>query len=85
MDELKKYKLVKVIWTDILTDPSWTDIEDLDEEIKKAENAIYYSVGYLIRETKKSIVIAFDLSYLDNTQIAYTIIPRGVINKIENL
>lgn len=83
--DIKDYKLVKVTWTDIVTEPSWTDLKDIDEEIKKAEDTVYWSVGYLIRETKSVIVIAFDLNYLEEAQVAYNIIPKGVIRKIEKL
>ena len=79
-----KYKRVKIIWQDIMTDPSWfDDLADVDK--------LCYSwcqdVGYLYYKDKKMLKIFTSYSY-DGDKLTIgtvTTFPRSVVKKIEVL
>ena len=79
-----KYKRVKVIWQDIVTDPSWfDDLVDVDK--------LCYSwcedTGYLFSKDDKMLKIFTSYSY-DGDKLTVgtiTVFPRSVVKKIEVL
>tara|TARA_R110002012_G_scaffold3946_1_gene18231 strand:+ start:179 stop:403 length:225 start_codon:yes stop_codon:yes gene_type:complete len=68
-----KYKRVKVIWQDIVTDASWFDtLED---------------VGFLFSKDKKTVKIFTSFNY-DGDKLSVgnvTVFPRKIVKKIEVL
>jgi hypothetical protein len=73
----EKKKLLYVEWADATTDDGWKDTHDLESHIIR-------SVGFLIKTTKRDIIIAADWSYPEsNRRLA---IPKAWIqNKKEIL
>ena len=79
-----KYKRVKIIWQDIVTDPSWFDnISD----VEKLTYAWCEDVGYLFSKDAKTLKIFTSYSY-DGDKLSIgtvTVFPRSVVKKIEVL
>ena len=79
-----KYKRVKIIWQDIVTDPSWFDnISD----VEKLTYAWCEDVGYLFSKDAKMLKIFTSYSY-DGDKLSIgtvTVFPRSVVKKIEVL
>ena len=79
-----KYKRVKVIWQDIVTDPSW--FEDL-KDVDKLTYAWCEDTGYLYYKDKKMVKIFTSYSY-DGDRLSIgtiTTFPRSIVKKIEVL
>ena len=79
-----KYKRVKIIWQDIVTDPSWyDDLKDVDD--------FTYSwcedIGYLYYKDSKVVKIFTSFTYDENKLSIgnITAYPRSVVKKIEVL
>ena len=79
-----KYKRVKIIWQDIVTDPSWFDnISD----VEKLTYAWCEDVGYLFSKDAKTLKIFTSYSY-DGDKLSIgtvTVFPRSIVKKIEIL
>ena len=79
-----KYKRVKIIWQDIVTDPSWFDsISD----VGKLTYAWCEDVGYLFSKDAKMLKIFTSYSY-DGDKLSIgtvTVFPRSIVKKIEVL
>ena len=79
-----KYKRVKIIWQDIVTDPSWFDnISD----VEKLTYAWCEDVGYLFSKDSKMLKIFTSYSY-DGDKLSIgtvTVFPRSIVKKIEVL
>jgi len=79
-----KYKRVKIIWCDIITDPSWFDnISD----VEKLTYAWCEDVGYLFSKDAKMLKIFTSYSY-DGDKLSIgtvTVFPRSIVKKIEVL
>ena len=79
-----KYKRVKIIWQDIVTDPSWFDnISD----VEKLTYAWCEDVGYLFSKDAKTLKIFTSYSY-DGDKLSIgtvTVFPRSIVKKIEVL
>ena len=79
-----KYKRVKIIWQDIVTDPSWFDnISD----VEKLTYAWCEDVGYLFSKDAKMLKIFTSYSY-DGDKLSIgtvTVFPRSIVKKIEVL
>ena len=79
-----KYKRVKVIWQDIVTDPSWFDTIS---DVEKLTYAWCEDVGYLFSKDAKILKIFTSYSY-DGDKLSIgtiTVFPRSVVKKIEVL
>ncbi len=79
-----KYKRVKILWKDIITDPSWFDnISD----VEKLTYAWCEDVGYLFSKDAKTLKIFTSYSY-DGDKLSIgtvTVFPRSIVKKIEVL
>jgi len=83
MRKLKIHGLYKIVWQD-----AWSsDIPWQDEESVKclAMTAVNYSVGFLVCENAKSIILAQSLCPIENKYNTICGIPRGCIIKIIKL
>jgi hypothetical protein len=79
-----KYKRVKVIWQDIVTDPSWFDTIS---DVEKLTYASCEDVGYLFSKDAKMLKIFTSYSY-DGDKLSIgtvTVFPRSIVKKIEVL
>ena len=79
-----KYKRVKIIWQDIITDASWFDsLEDVD----KLNFQWCEDVGFLYSKDTKTVKIFTSFNYDgDKLNIGnVTVYPRSVVKKIEVL
>jgi hypothetical protein len=79
-----KYKRVKIIWQDIVTDPSWYDSL---EDVEKLTYSWCEDTGYLFSKNAKMVKIFTSYSYDGNklTIGTVTVFPRAVVKKIEVL
>ena len=79
-----KYKRVKVIWQDIITDASWFDsLEDVD----KLNFQWCEDIGYLFSKDIKTVKIFTSFNY-DGDKLSVgnvTVFPRSIVKKIEIL
>ena len=78
-----KYKRVKIFWHDIITDPSWLELKDVD----KLTCASCEDIGYLYYKDSKFVKIFTSYSY-DGSNLTIgniTVLPRSVVFKIEVL
>ena len=79
-----KYKRVKIIWQDIVTDPSWFDNVS---DVEKLTYAWCEDVGYLFSKDAKMLKIFTSYSY-DGDKLSIgtvTVFPRSIVKKIEVL
>ena len=79
-----KYKRVKIIWQDIITDASWFDsLADVD----KLNFQWCEDVGFLYSKDIKTVKIFTSFNY-DGDKLSVgnvTVFPRSVVKKIEIL
>ena len=79
------YDLVQVIWEDIVGDAGWADIPD----IKSTNTAVCCSLGYIVVNNDKKLVIMSDFIFEDNGKIktggGYTTIPTKNVLKIKKI
>tara|TARA_R110000824_G_scaffold6367_5_gene29615 strand:+ start:878 stop:1135 length:258 start_codon:yes stop_codon:yes gene_type:complete len=79
-----KYKRVKVIWQDIITDASWFDSL---EDVEKLTFQWCEDIGYLFSKDSKMVKIFTSYSY-DGDKLTIgtiTVFPTSVVRKIEVL
>ena len=79
-----KYKRVKVIWQDIITDASWFDSL---EDVEKLTFQWCEDIGYLFSKDSKMVKIFTSFNY-DGDKLSVgtvTVYPRAVVKKIEVL
>ena len=79
-----KYKRVKVIWQDIVTDAS---LFDSFEDVEKLSFQWCQDVGFLFSKDKKTVKIFTSFNY-DGDKLSVgtvTVFPRSVVKKIEVL
>ena len=79
-----KYKRVKIIWQDIVTDPSWFDSL---EDVNKLNFQWCEDIGYLFSKDTKTVKIFTSFNY-DGDKLSVgtvTVCPRSVVKKIEVL
>lgn len=78
---LKTFPIVEVTWEDSTSWHTWNPIEDA----AKLRPDGLISIGYLVKQTKKHIVIAQTLGYDDQKLCGkgcgYFVIPAGCIKK----
>ena len=79
-----KYKRVKIIWQDIVTDPSWYDSL---EDVEKLTYSWCEDTGYLFSKDDKMLKIFTSFTYDENKLSIgnITAYPRSVVKKIEVL
>ena len=79
------YELAMVYWEDIVGDASWAEIPD----IKNSNTAVCCSLGYVVLNNDKKIVIMSDFIFEDNGKIktggGYTTIPTQNVLKIKKI
>ena len=79
-----KYKRVKVIWQDIVTDASWFDSL---EDVEKLNFQWCEDIGYLFSKDTKTVKIFTSFNY-DGDKLSVgtvTVYPRSVVKKIDVL
>ena len=79
-----KYKRVKIIWQDIVTDPSWFDSL---EDVNKLNFQWCEDIGYLFSKDTKTVKIFTSFNY-DGDKLSVgtvPVYPRSVVKKIEVL
>jgi hypothetical protein len=79
-----KYKRVKIIWQDIVTDASWFDSL---EDVEKLSFQWCEDIGYLFSKDTKTVKIFTSFNY-DGDKLSVgtvTVYPRAVVKKIEVL
>ena len=79
-----KYKRVKIIWQDIITDASWFDSL---EDVEKLTFQWCEDIGYLFSKDSKMVKIFTSFNY-DGDKLSVgnvTVYPRSVVRKIEVL
>ena len=79
-----KYKRVKIIWQDIITDASWFDSL---EDVEKLTFQWCEDIGYLFSKDTKTVKIFTSFNY-DGDKLSVgtvTVYPRSVVKKIEVL
>ena len=77
---MKHLKLVLVKWRDAKSEPSgWKSIE----EVRKNKTALVSSVGWIIKETKKELILVS--SIVEDHCDGDTTIPRDWVQSIETL
>ena len=79
-----KYKRVKIIWQDIITDASWFDSL---EDVEKLNFQWCEDIGYLFSRDTKTVKIFTSFNY-DGNKLNIgnvTVYPRSVVKKIEVL
>jgi len=70
----QKYKKIEVVWEDITFYDKSCNLKDKDKpETRKA-----VTIGYLIREDKKHLIISLTICD-DNTFMDFYVFPKGVI------
>ena len=77
-----KYPLVYITWIDAESDNGWEDESALDAWIKKER--LVHDVGWLVRESKDSVIIVNQLC-TDGDTGNRTKIPRGMIKEIKKI
>ena len=79
-----KYKRVKIIWQDIITDASWFDSL---ADVEKLTFQWCEDVGFLFSKDTKTVKIFTSFNY-DGDKLSVgtvTVYPRSVVKKIEVL
>ena len=79
-----KYKRVKIIWHDIVTDASWFDSL---QDVEKLNFQWCEDIGYLFSRDTKTVKIFTSFNY-DGDKLSVgtvTVYPRSVVKKIEVL
>jgi hypothetical protein len=79
-----KYKRVKIIWQDIVTDASWFNSL---EDVEKLTFQWCEDVGFLFSKDTKTVKIFTSFNY-DGDKLSVgtvTVFPRSVVKKIEVL
>lgn len=76
--------LVRVTWRDhsSFPDQNWRDVDEIDEHFM--EGVLCHTVGFLVKETEKSVVIVLTMG--ENGQFSGVFnILKGTIEEIKNL
>ncbi len=76
-----KHRLVQVTWVDTRCQGGWEEAK----EALRFETCEVVSIGWLISEYDKRIVIAGDFNEFDDQYARIQAIPRGCIKKIKRI
>jgi len=72
----KKDEPLEILWMDSCSDDSWKSLEDHGTDV------LIKTVGYFLRESKKSVCVVQSLSDLKHATASITI-PRGCITSMK--
>jgi len=76
-------KIVYIEWVDALSEDNWYSEEDIDEWLKNGEESCR-SIGWVVKENKKYIVIASLIGKEDTDSVSLLMkIPKPLIKKIK--
>lgn len=75
----KQPKVVAIQWLDAVAGAGWTDHADAPEA------SVIYSVGFLVKKTRKEVTIATSVGAADNEHNGSMTIPRGMIQSMVEL
>ncbi len=81
-NRIPEYKMVEVEWFDAQS--AFGQAEFIDEAVKNMKPIHTFSIGYLLNEDKKSVLLGFML-FGDQMVKHNQLIPRGMIVKIREL
>lgn len=79
---MKLGTLVKITWVDASNIGEWVEAENIHQKLNKDDADVFYTVGFLVRETKQNISVAQSVCYNNNNlELAGDImtIPKGWI------
>lgn len=76
-----KFKPVLVLWHDAYSIDTWTDIEAL----KKENSCLVHSVGFLIEQDKKKIILALNHDTANDNASCVMVIPKDMVQSIVSL
>lgn len=86
---MKQGTLIRIEWSDAGTINRWEELEDLLRELHKSDAESFFTVGFLIRETKDWISVAQTVNYNGDKILERATetmsIPKGMIKKIKVL
>jgi hypothetical protein len=86
---MKGEKLIMIEWVDISTISGWTDAETLNKTLQSDDADRFFTIGFLLEETKTLIRVAQTICYDENNKIAryadITKIYKGVIKNIKHI
>jgi hypothetical protein len=77
-----KFPPVEIIWNDAYSKNGWKCDQDIREMAQRG--IVCKSVGYLVRESKKYMVLAHGLSEDNNFQDLFSI-PKGCIRSVRKI
>lgn len=77
---MKKFRIVEVTWQDASSYNYWEFLDDLDRNVA----LLIKTVGFLLDNRKKEIVLARSLTE-DNSTEGRFVIPKGWIKKIRTI
>ena len=79
------YQLIQLLWEDIVGDAGWADIPD----IKNTNTAVCCSLGYVVVNNDKKLVIMSDFILEDNGKVktggGYTTLPTTNVLQIKKI
>ena len=85
---MKHGELVKITWVDASNIGEWVEAEEIHRKLDKDDADIFYTVGFLVRETKKNISVAQTVCY-NNKKLELVseimTIPKGWVKKTKVL
>lgn len=77
---MKKYPVVVVKWRDAWHNEAQVEYEDLDSTCR--EEVCLWTTGFLVRNTKKEVVLANEVTDDRLTYRRITHIPKSLVKKI---
>ncbi len=77
---MKKLSAVYVKWDDASSRSSWEDLDDYDPKQYIAE-----TIGFLVKEDEKRVIIAGTVCKDHNRGSDFTTIPRGMILEMHKI
>ncbi len=75
---MKRYKLVELVWRDILGTSGWEKIEEVNPPLFK-------TYGFLVHKDKGCVKVAHTFDVKDKVWSGITAFPAGCIEKISPL
>lgn len=86
--KLKKHSIYEITWIDTFGYNGWYDEKDIDDKTDIKLKIPERHVGYLIKETKKFVILAMGIENENKDFLPYNSpkwIPKGFIIKIKPL
>lgn len=63
---MKLGTLVKITWVDASNIGEWVEADEINKRLVKDDADIFYTVGFLVRETKNNISVAQTVCHNNN-------------------